>query len=124
MSKTTETTWAVINAGGKQHVARVGSKIIVNQVKEKEGETIRSVNVLDSSPVSLKVIRHFLGEKVRGLKFKNKVRYLKRYGHRQQLSTLEVISIGESTPLKEKAPAKTKAVKPKSVKSKKEGKNG
>jgi len=121
MSNVSEKNWAVIKAGGKQHVAQVGSKIIVNQIKDEEGSTISSVNELSKEQITLKVIRHFLGKKINGLKFKNKVRYLKRYGHRQPLTELEVVSIGSTkpqseTPAKEKAttakkPAAKKAVK-------------
>lgn len=118
---TNEHKLAIVNAGGKQHVARVGKKIIVNQVAEKEGDSLNLTDVLTNQPIQLKVVRHFLGDKVNGLKFKNKVRYLKRYGHRQKLSELEVISFNE----KPKAEPKKAEAKPKAVKkaSKKE-KNG
>jgi large subunit ribosomal protein L21 len=101
---------AVVTAGGKQHLVYAGKKITVNQVSEKEGATISLKDELSEQPIQLRVLRHFLGEKVRGLKFKNKVRYLKRYGHRQKLSQLEVVSIGPTDKTESKKPAaKTRA---------------
>lgn len=126
MSSISEKNWAVIKAGGKQHVAQVGSKIIINQIKDEEGSTINSNNELSKELVSLKVLRHFLGKKINGLKFKNKVRYLKRYGHRQPLTELEVISIGSAKPKaeaasKEKPTTTKKAAAKKAVKKVKNG---
>lgn len=103
---------AVISAGGKQHLARIGEKFAVNQVTQAEGLTITATNELTKQPVQLKVVKHFLGEKVNGLKFKNKVRYLKRYGHRQPLTLLELVSFGEPKKAEAKAKATTKTVKP------------
>lgn len=108
---------AVVSAGGKQHVVRAGKKIVVNQVAEKEGTTLSLSDQLSDQQVQLKVLRHFLGEKISGLKFKNKVRYLKRYGHRQKLSELEVVSLGASV----KAEPKKTVAKPKTVKKVKNG---
>ncbi len=103
---------AVVTAGGKQHVVRAGKKITVNQVADKEGATISLKDQLSNQQIQLKVLRHFLGEKVSGLKFKNKVRYLKRYGHRQQLSELEVVAIGAVAKTETKKPvAKAKTTK-------------
>src|SRR5688572_21153307 len=110
MSDNLDKSWAVIKAGGKQHVAHVGTKIVVNRVEQEEGSSIDSVDELTKDAVSLKVVRHFLGKKVNGLKFKNKVRYLKRYGHRQPLSELELVSIGEKKQQAEKKTEKKEVV--------------
>lgn len=110
-----EHKWAVVEAGGKQHVARVGKKIVINQIENKEGEVMTFADMLTKQPVQLKVIRHFLGEKVNGLKFKNKVRYLKRYGHRQHLTELEVVSLVATQ--QQKPEPKKAAVKPKTTKA-------
>lgn len=107
-----ETKWAVIELGGKQHLVSSGAKIQVNQVEKAPAETITLSSLLDQTPVTLKVLEHFRGEKIHGLKFKNKVRYLKHYGHRQNLSSLEVVSIGKSEP---KAVVKEMVVKEKTA---------
>lgn len=120
---TTETKWAVIELGGKQHLVVEGGTIEVNRLETKAGESLTLKSLLDETPVTLKVTSEFRGEKIHGLKFKNKVRYIRHYGHRQNLSALEVVSIG--TPVK-KAEVKSvertvktavkKTVKPKAAK--------
>ncbi|HSX42131.1 MAG TPA: bL21 family ribosomal protein [Candidatus Saccharimonadales bacterium] len=109
----TETNWAVVELGGKQHLVLAGSKIQVNRLETKAGETITVKSLLDQTPVTLKVTEELRGEKIHGLKFKNKVRYIRHYGHRQNLSALEVISIGGKVAEKpvEKAEAKAPAAK-------------
>lgn len=109
----TESKWAVIEVGGKQHLVAVGSRIVANRVAEGEGETVTVKGMLDQRPVELRVTAHLLGPKINGLKFKNKIRYLKRYGHRQQLSTFEVISIGskKETATEKETPEKKKPAK-------------
>ncbi len=90
MSEATPKTMLVIEVGGKQHLAGVGSKLVISGVTAKEGETITAKDLLTNKEVSLKVLKDFLGEKIHGLKFKNKVRYTRRYGHRQQMALVEV----------------------------------
>lgn len=91
----------VIEIGGKQHVAVVGSKIKTNQTNLKEGEIIDSKDLLTNKTVGLKVISNLLDKKINGLKFRSKSRYTRRYGHRQPVSILEVVP----------APAKSTAKK-------------
>lgn len=105
--------WAVVELGGKQHLVVAGSRVIVNAVDVKVGDSLKLESMLDKTPVTLKVTEHRRGEKINGLKFKNKVRYLKRYGHRQQQTVLEVASVGlKAEPDKDKAPKKTTNKKP------------
>lgn len=102
-----EKVWAVVKLGGKQYLVTAGARLVTNRLPNKEGEILNIASLTDKLPVSLKVLAHTLGEKVRGLKFKNKVRYIKRYGHRQQQTVLEIVSIGS-----EEAVPKVKAGKP------------
>lgn len=127
---------AVIAVGGKQHLVNVGQKISVNRLTAKEGETVIETDLLKKTPVTLKVIAHNLGDKIRGLKFRRKVRYTRHYGHRQHLTELEVIGIGEKKPVVEakesllsdkpikKPTAKKPTNKKTPVKKAKEVKNG
>ena len=89
---------AIIAVGGKQHLVRVGAKISVNRLANNEGDTLKETDLLSKLPVTLKVLSHELGKKINGLKFHRKVRYTRRYGHRQQLTSLEVTAIGEQKP--------------------------
>lgn len=118
MSEKSSTNWAVINLGGKQHLISAGANFQVNRLENKEGESIELKDVLTGQPVKVTVVTHLLGKKVHGLKFKNKIRYIRHYGHRQQLSSIKVVSVGEAAKTtKSDAPAKTAAPK-------KEVKNG
>ncbi|OGD63926.1 hypothetical protein A3A71_01965 [Candidatus Berkelbacteria bacterium RIFCSPLOWO2_01_FULL_50_28] len=102
--------WTIIELGGKQHLVRPGSRVSVNRLDRAEGDLFELPNMLDGSPVAVKVLSHEKGEKIRGLKFKNKVHYLRHYGHRQQLSIVEVLP---TAPKSEKAATVAKATKPK-----------
>ena len=100
---------AVVSLGGKQHLVGVGDRITVNRLQSKPGESLQVTDLLHQEPVKLKVLAEALGEKISGLKFKSKVRYLRRYGHRQRQTVVEVIAIGKSTaPLSKAAPTKAK----------------
>lgn len=86
----TDGKWMIIEAGGKQHFVTAGSRVTANRVELEVGTSQPAVNLLDGSPVTLTVIEHTFGPKINGIKFKNKVRYLKRYGHRQPQTVFEV----------------------------------
>lgn len=101
-----EKTWVVVEAGGKQHLVTAGNHITVNRLSEKEGDVLKVTSMLDNSPVELLVKSHIRGPKINGIKFKNKVRYLKRYGHRQEQTVLEVIDASSNTSKKEAEPQK------------------
>jgi large subunit ribosomal protein L21 len=98
---TKQKTKAVIELSGHQYVVAVGEKVALNKLDKAEGETFVTTDLLDGIGVELKVIRHFLGKKIRGLKFKNKIRFIRRYGHRQDLTELEVVSLGAKKPAAE-----------------------
>ena len=107
-----DSTIAIVSLGGKQHLVSQGTRFVVNQLTNKVDETLDLSDLLSNRAVRVKVISHQLGKKVNGLKFKAKTRYLKRYGHRQPESTVEVVAIGEAV---NPTPLKT-AVKPKTAK--------
>lgn len=116
---------AIIDLGGKQHVVSRGSKIQVNRLETKEGEMITAKDILTGATIQLKVVNHFLGKKINGLKFKNKIRYIRHYGHRQHLTALEVLATDTAKPKAESKAADKPAVKkvaPKKAAVKKETK--
>ena len=115
-----ESTIAIVSLGGKQHLVSQGTRFVVNQLTNKVDETLDLPDLLSDRVVQVRVISHQLGKKVNGLKFKAKTRYLKRYGHRQPESIIEVVSIGGAVvkaPIKTAQPktAKKVAVKVKKV---------
>ena len=114
---------AVVKLGGKQHVVTEGKRLVVNRIKDDIGVIFSLTNELNQQPVQLKILAHSLGEKINGLKFKSKSRYLRRYGHRQQQSVVEVLNFGTPKKNEEKkevslnTKSKSKVVK-KTVKAK------
>lgn len=97
---------AVIFLGGSQHIVKVGDKLNVNKLNYEPGhifmgETLLSTDndnlLINEGKVELKVLEHKKGNKVKVLKFRAKSRYRRKKGHRQHLTTIQVISInGES----------------------------
>lgn len=99
--------YAVITLSSKQHVVAQGEKLQVDHIDRPEGETFDSKDVLlvvdgdatigtplvEGAKVTLKVVSHERGEKIRVATFKAKSRERKVRGHRQALTTVEVVSI-------------------------------
>jgi large subunit ribosomal protein L21 len=100
--------YAVIALSGKQHVVRVGEKLQVDQLAAKDGETMNIKDVLlvaeddtvqigaplvEGAVVKAKVLSHERGDKIRVATFKAKSRVRKVRGHRQELTTVEIVSI-------------------------------
>lgn len=100
--------YAVISLGGKQHVVTVGETLEVNRLEAAENETVEIKDVLlvvdgetrtigaplvKGASVSVKILTHNKGEKIRVATFKAKSRQHKVRGHRQPLTTVEIVSI-------------------------------
>lgn len=100
---------AVIDFGGKQYLVTPGQKLTLEKVPDAtDGETVtfdRVLLVVDGKTTKVgqplvagakvqgKLLKHYRGPKVTVLKYKPKVRYRKKYGHRQSLSSVEVTAI-------------------------------
>ena len=100
--------YAVIKLSSKQHVVSTGEKLQVDRIDAKEGDTLTIKDVLlvvDGSDVAIgtplvekavvkaKVLSHDKGDKIRVATFKAKSRERKVRGHRQALTTVEIVSI-------------------------------
>lgn len=100
--------YAIIQLVGKQFKVSEGEKITVDRLEIEEGKSLDVTDVLlvndgktlkigdplvKGAKVSLKALENHKGDKIRVAKFKAKSRYRKVYGHRQHLSTLEVVKI-------------------------------
>lgn len=100
--------YAVIQIAGKQYRVSEGDTIVTNKV---EGEVNGSVKadvllvaddknlqlgspLVEGAKVTLKLVDQHQGDKIRVAKYKSKSRYRKVRGHRQQLTTFEVVKIG------------------------------
>ena len=100
---------AVIQTGGKQYIVKPGETIKVEKLETEVGQEVLVTTLLvaeeDGSNVALgkpeaaghavttKVKSHGRHDKVTIIKFKNKVRYKRKNGHRQPFTELEVTSI-------------------------------
>jgi len=101
-------TYAIVETGGKQYKVAPGQKIDVNRLDISEGEDVQLSKVLliadDKDTIvgnptidGAKVIATCLGEqkgdKIIVFKYKPKVRYRRKTGHRQLCSKLEIKEI-------------------------------
>lgn len=99
---------AVIKTGGKQYVVAEGKKLRVEKLDAKEGAKVvfDEVLMVDSgkditlgaplvakATVEAKAIRTAKADKVTGVKFKAKKRYMKYFGHRQAFTEVEITKI-------------------------------
>lgn len=103
----------VIATGGQQYIVAVGKTIEIDKIKKiKPGGFVEFDDILNKGNVVIaKLISGIKGKKINILKFKNKTRYLRRYGHRQNYSIIEIVDI------------KTKAKKTKSTENGKNSKS-
>lgn len=100
--------YAILETGGKQYRVSAGDVIDVELLTgEPGGEVVldRVLVVADGSEVKVgaptvegakvvaRLVQHGKGRKIRGLKYKAKVNYRRRFGHRQGFSRLLIQSI-------------------------------
>lgn len=107
--------FAVVRTGGKQYRVAAGDKIAVEKLSGEAGDTVTLGDVLlagegdsiaDASKVavSAEIIAQAKSEKVIVFKKRRRHNYRRKAGHRQQLTLLRILSVGDS-----KAPAKKAA---------------
>lgn len=112
--------FAVVRTGGKQYRVAAGDKIAVEKLAGEAGETITLGDILlagegadlaDASKVtvSAEIIAQAKSEKVVVFKKRRRHNYRRKNGHRQQLTLLRILGVGDS----KKVPAKKAAAAPK-----------
>lgn len=112
--------FAVVRTGGKQYRVAEGDKIAVEKLAGEAGETITLGDILlagegadlaDASKVtvSAEIIAQAKSEKVVVFKKRRRHNYRRKSGHRQQMTLLRIVGVGEGT----KVPAKKAAAAPK-----------
>jgi large subunit ribosomal protein L21 len=108
--------YAIVETGGKQYRVKPGDTVAVERLSGEPGETLDLARVLmiagngdsprvgtpgvDGAVVRAEVLEHFRGEKIVVFRYKSKVRYRRKTGHRQSLTRLRITDIlvdGEST---------------------------
>lgn len=101
--------FAVIETGGKQYLVSPKSKIRIEKLPNPEGQEVVFDKVLLVAPdeqtlkigkpyvegaaVSGVVLKQGRADKIRIFKYKSKVRYRRRKGHRQQFTEVEILKI-------------------------------
>ena len=99
--------YAVIKTGGKQERVAEGQRLNVERLTTAEGEaevTFTPVLLVDGedvlagsaiggATVTARVVGEAKGPKIRGFTYKNKTNQRKRWGHRQQYTTIEITGI-------------------------------
>jgi large subunit ribosomal protein L21 len=109
-------SYAIISVGGKQHRVSEGEWLLVERLAVDEGKTFEPRVLMlggdgdpDLSPkdgaVTVRVVGHVLGEKIRIGKYRKRTGYRKHTGHRSKLTKIQVESIGA----RKRAPAKKEA---------------
>jgi len=100
--------YAVIMTGGKQYRVSQGDKLRVEKLDVAEGDSVEldkvlmvvdgddikiGAPVLDGGKVTAEVKAHGRGAKVEIIKFKRRKHHMKRQGHRQAYTELEITGI-------------------------------
>lgn len=103
-----EKMYAIIESGGKQYKAVPGGTIEVDRLHVDEGTEIELDQVLlvsndseisigtptvDGALVKATVLEHFKGRKILVFKYKPRIRYRRKIGHRQQYTRLKINEI-------------------------------
>ena len=115
--------YAVFSTGGKQYRASTGDVIKVEKLEAEKGSTVELDTVLmvgegedvkvgtpflDGGRVTATVVDHGRGEKIKILKFKRRKHHMKKTGHRQYFTTLEITGIDSADAKPKAKPAETK----------------
>lgn len=102
--------FAIIKTGGKQYKVKEGDILQIEQIENKVGERIVFDQVLlvfdekndkievgqplvKNARVEARVLAHGKREKIKVIKYKPKVRYHKKIGHRQPYTKVEIAGI-------------------------------
>jgi large subunit ribosomal protein L21 len=101
--------YAVIKTGGKQERVAEGQRLNVERLAAPEGgdevaftpillvdgEDVVTGGALAQASVTARIVGEAKGPKVRGFTYKNKTNQRKRWGHRQQYTTIEITGISK-----------------------------
>jgi large subunit ribosomal protein L21 len=102
--------YAVIQTGGKQYRAEPGQTLWVEKLPGNEGDTVTFDQVLLVAPgegkdvavgtpivagakVTGQIVEQGLGEKLVVFKFRRRKNYVRKNGHRQELTAVKIDSI-------------------------------
>ncbi len=104
----TQSAYAIITAGGKQHRVKVGERCKFEKLIGNPGESVEFDMVslvangeniqigapyLNGSKVIAKILSHGRGEKIIIFKMKRRKGYRRKQGHRQDFTEVEITDI-------------------------------
>ena len=112
--------FAIVRTGGKQYRVAPGDKIVVEKLAGEAGDTIDITDVLLAGEgsnlmatagliVGAEIVAQAKADKVTVFKKRRRHNYRRKAGHRQQLTILKIVSIGDKKAEKKAAPAKEAA---------------
>jgi len=112
--------FAVVRTGGKQYRVAAGDKIAVEKLAGDAGDTITLGDVMlagegdkladaAKTVVSAEIIAQAKSEKVVVFKKRRRHNYRRKAGHRQQMTLLRIVSVGDSKAEKKAAAPKAEA---------------
>lgn len=99
--------YAIVKTGGKQYKVAEGDHVKVEKIEGEAGTSVSlspilvvdgasvtsDADALTKVTVSAEIVEQTKGPKIRIHKFKNKTRYHKRQGHRQNLTVVKITGI-------------------------------
>ena len=107
--------FAVVRTGGKQYRVAPGDKIAVEKLAGNAGDTIKLGDVIlagegdkladaAKTVVSAEIIAQAKSEKVTVFKKRRRHNYRRKAGHRQQMTLLRIVQVGDQKAEKKVAP--------------------
>jgi large subunit ribosomal protein L21 len=109
--------FAVVRTGGKQYRVAAGDRITVEKLAGEAGDTVELADVLFAGDggelkdagkvkVSAVIIAQARGDKVVVFKKRRRHNYRRKAGHRQSLTVLRIVQVGDSKAVPKKEVAK------------------
>ena len=102
--------YAIVKTGGKQYRVQEGESLLIERLAAEDGATVAlqpllfvdGADVVDGADladvsVQARVLGHERGPKLRIVKFKPKRGYKRRTGHRQELTRIQITSLGRGS---------------------------
>lgn len=99
--------YAIVKAGGRQEKVSVGDIVVMDRISGAPGDSVDMTPVLlvdgekitsgaedlAQVKVTAEIVRDERGKKIHVVKFKNKSRYHRSQGHRQDLTRVKITGI-------------------------------
>ena len=104
----TQTAYAIISTGGKQHRVKLGKKYRIEKLEGEPGQSVELTNViltgdgdkiqigapfLSDTKVTAKIVAQGRGEKITIIKMRRRKGYRRKQGHRQSFTEIEITGI-------------------------------